>query len=97
MKTRHIAAFIGSLCLLSTLDAGAADAEHGKALHDTKCTGCHGSQMYTRPNRKIHNLQELRERVEFCDNAAKAGLDKDDRDAVILYLNRDFYKFPDLQ
>ena len=97
MKRRLIASFIGSLFLLPAFSAGAADAEHGKTLHDGKCTGCHGTRMYTRPNRKIHNLQELQARVEFCNNAAKAGFGKADRADVIDYLNRDFYKFPDIQ
>ena len=97
MKKLMVSSFIGSLLMLSAFSASATDVDHGKALHEGKCSGCHGTRMYTRPNRKIHNLQELQARVEFCNNAAKAGFSPQDQADVIQYLNRDFYKFPDIQ
>ncbi len=97
MKKLMVSSFIGTLLMLPVFTVNAADADHGKRLHDGKCSGCHGTRMYTRPNRKIHNLQELQARVEFCNNAAKAGFSPQDQADVIHYLNRDFYKFPDIQ
>ncbi len=97
MKKLMLSSFITGLLMLPAFGASAADADKGKALHEAKCSGCHGTRMYTRPNRKIHNLGELRARVEFCNNAAKAGFSPQEQRDVIHYLNRDFYKFPDIQ
>ena len=71
----------------------AADAAHGKVLHDKKCMGCHDTHQYTRPNRIIHTFEDLHARVEFCDTASSANFSLDDIDDVVAYLNQKFYKF----
>ncbi len=95
MKQRLLIALVAIFICLPA--ANAAAPKNGKALHDSKCTGCHGTRMYTRPNRKIHNLDELQARVEFCNKASKAGFSKTEKADVLQFLNTDFYKFPDIQ
>lgn len=95
MKHHLVIGLMATLLYLPT--ANAADPKNGKALHDNKCTGCHGTRMYTRPNRKIHNLDELKARVEFCNEASKAGFSTSEKADVLHFLNADFYKFPDIQ
>lgn len=82
------------LSLPLTVNAG---PENGKSLHDAKCTGCHGTRIYTRANRMIHNKSELHARIEFCNKASKAGFSTAEKSDVLQYLNQDFYKFPDIQ
>ena len=97
MKHRITIGLFLATALLQLPAASAADAENGKSLHDSKCTGCHGTRMYTRPNRKIHNLDELQARIEFCNTASKAGFSEAEKADVLQYLNAGFYKFPDIQ
>ncbi len=86
---------IAALLLLG-LQAGAAqsaDITKGQALHEKKCTSCHDTSQYTRPNRIVHSFGDLHARVEFCDSAANAGFSLDDIDDVVAYLNAHFYQF----
>ncbi len=86
-----------ALLSLSAVTSVSANPDKGKALHDSKCTGCHGTQIYTRANRMIHNMGELQARVAFCNKASKAGFNTTEKADVLQYLNRDFYKFPNIQ
>lgn len=83
---------VGLASILST-STQAADVAQGKTLHAAKCTGCHDTGQYTRPNRIIHNVEDLHARVKFCDGAANANFSASDIDDVVAYLNADFYKF----
>lgn len=71
----------------------AASAANGKALHDKKCTSCHDTRQYTRPNRIVHTLEDLHARVEFCDSVTNANFSFDELDDVVEHLNVNFYKF----
>jgi cytochrome c2 len=92
MKALTLGITLLSLALLSTATL-AADIKKGKALHDAKCFGCHDTHQYTRPNRIIHTLGDLENRVKFCDTASNAGFTPADIDDVVAYLNAKFYKF----
>lgn len=66
----------------------------GKALHDTKCLGCHDSEAYTRKERTVKSLNGLSKRVNICTKqAAKANWDKGQIDSVVEFLNTRYYKF----
>ena len=88
-----LAALLIAISSVNTSAVLAADAARGKALHDTKCMGCHDTHQYTRKNRIIHTYDDLHGRVEFCDSASNAGFTLDDIDDVVAYLNQEFYKF----
>lgn len=72
----------------------------GKALHDKACMQCHSSltagnpnSLYTRGDRQITSLSSLHKRVEYCMQAADVGWNQQQRDAVVEYLNSEFYRF----
>jgi cytochrome c2 len=71
----------------------AANIDAGRTLHEAKCTGCHDSSIYTRPNNIVHSFSSLENRVKFCDVATQAGLNEAQIDDIIAYLNDSFYKF----
>jgi cytochrome c2 len=82
-----------SFAIVLSAPTQAADVAQGEALHAAKCTGCHDTRQYTRPNRIIHSLEDLHARVKFCDGMANANFSADNIDDVVAYLNANFYQF----
>lgn len=80
------------ICLLLT---GIAVASHdkGKTLHDTGCTGCHDTSVYTRSDRIIKSAEALDKRVRMCESAGAKNWSTEQIDDVIHYLDATFYKF----
>jgi len=86
------------LLALCPLGAPAADAppgnpERGAALHAAHCTGCHGDEVYTRPDRRIRSFPALVRRVQACNRNIGAGMTPAQVHDVIAYLNRRYYRF----
>lgn len=81
------------LSAFTALPASASEAV-GKQLHDSHCQQCHDNSIYTRKNSIIHNLGELKDRVEFCESANNKNWSATQNDQVVKYLNSTFYKFP---
>ena len=71
----------------------AQNSDDGEELHMENCTGCHGSEMYTRQDRKVSSLTELETRVRFCKNNLGVTWFDDEVDDVIHYLNTEYYRF----
>ncbi len=71
----------------------AGNAATGKALHDAKCTGCHGTEVYARADRKVRSPKALIQRVALCDSNFVDGLTPQEELDVAAYLNREFYRF----
>lgn len=76
------------------------DPVKGKALHDKACISCHasmfggdGSEIYTRPDRKVKNAQQLAARIAACNANTGAGWFPEDEAHVGAYLNQQYYKF----
>ena len=77
-----------------------ADVDRGKKLHNEQCIACHaarfgnnGADIYTRDNRRIHDLKGLRQQVNRCkDNLSITWFDEDVND-VVEYLNATYYHF----
>lgn len=80
--------------LVSSVRAEALDAAAGAELHKENCTRCHGSEMYTRPNRKMHSFQSIRTQVGRCEQSLGLQWFEDDIGNVAAYLNNTHYKFP---
>jgi mono/diheme cytochrome c family protein len=70
-----------------------ADSGQGKKLHDSNCTQCHSTSVYTRPDRKVKSLAALSSQVTSCTHMAQATLTEDEQKSVVEYLNQQFYKF----
>ena len=88
---------LASLALISS----AAFAEkqdpviaQGQTLHADKCTSCHGTEVYTREDRRVNTLAALDGQVKHCMKAAaKANWSTSETDSVVEYLNTRYYKF----
>lgn len=82
-----------ALAFLTGSNVALADAEAGKILHDTHCTKCHGTEVYTRKNRVVKNPEGLKKQVSRCQLSVGANWFDEDVDNVVDYLNSSFYKF----
>lgn len=81
------------LCLSLSPFAQAQDVKNGEQLHNERCTRCHGTEVYTRGNRRIQSLDKLAAQVRFCKNQTGVMWFDDEVDDVIHYLNQTFYHF----
>ncbi len=76
------------------------DPSNGKVIHQEKCAACHigkfsgdGSEIYLRENRRIKTVEGLMAQVEFCDRQIKSGLNDDQINDLVMFLNESYYKF----
>ncbi|TJY59802.1 cytochrome c [Sinimarinibacterium sp. CAU 1509] len=70
-----------------------AAANNGQELHDTNCTSCHDTSVYTRDNRRVKDLDGLHKQVLHCEQANSLAWSEQDVDAVASFLNKNYYKF----
>ena len=70
-----------------------ADAAEGHQLLEEHCTHCHGSEYYTREDRKIGSLPKLRAQVQRCEMSLGLQWFDDQIDSVTEHLNATYYKF----
>ena len=68
------------------------DPVRGAQLHEA-CLDCHGTGLYTKPERKIKSLEALRKDVRRWGDYYAPALSEQDIDDVTAYLNQEFYKF----
>jgi hypothetical protein len=88
--------YLFTLLSLTMLLAGTevtAEPDRGETLVNQSCQRCHDNSIFTRPDSIIFSLSALEKRVRFCESMAAAGWSKKDREAVVEYLNRNFYHF----
>ncbi|TNF97921.1 MAG: cytochrome c [Gammaproteobacteria bacterium] len=86
--------WISSLLIMPCLFSPVmANIEKGKLLYEKDCQGCHGTEVFTQPDRKVKNLAQLSKRVRQCTYATEKKWFNEDVDAVVNYLNNYFYKF----
>ncbi|MCX4188549.1 hypothetical protein [Methylophaga sp. OBS4] len=88
------------LLLITGLLLSVAVSAQGQALHDAACLQCHASlsngnpyQLYQRQDRKVKTLEGLRKRVKNCAVAADVSWTNEQREAVVTYLRKNFYRF----
>jgi len=91
MKSRILVTSM--LIILPALSVEAADPAAGKALVDGNCTKCHGTEVYTRKDRKVRSYPQLQTQVRRCELALGLKWFDEDVDNVAAYLNQEFYKF----
>ncbi len=80
--------------------AYATDISRGKQLVNENCIHCHasmfggdGSAIYTRPDRRIHSLEQLNKQVHRCKNSLGVSWPEDQIADVVAYLNKTYYHF----
>jgi len=71
----------------------AADAGHGKALHDKNCTSCHDDKVYTRQDRKVTTAAGLQKQVQRCELTLGLKWFDEDIEDVAAHLNETYYHF----
>jgi cytochrome c553 len=82
------------LTLLSyPLAASAATDFDAASFHAANCTRCHGTEVYTRPDRRVTDLERLRAMVRMCDANVGTQLFDEDMETLTEYLNANFYHF----
>lgn len=81
------------LALALTFAAGFVQAEDAGALVKRDCMSCHGNEVYTRDNRMVHSLDGLRQQIGRCHMATGKNWSPDQVEAVVQYLNSQYYKF----
>ncbi len=86
-------AALASLLLPLVVHAGGDDGPSGAVLHESHCTRCHDDAVYTRDKRLVNTLEELRNRVRQCELMAEAGWFDEEVEAVVSYLNEQYYRF----
>lgn len=79
------------LCTAATLSY-AAELAAGKALTEAHCYQCHGNEVYTRADRKVHTLEGLQRQVQRCELALGLKWFDEEIANVSAYLNQEFYK-----
>ena len=91
-----------AIALLASPPALAAgDAAVGQKLVQAKgCELCHQRQplhgakaIYLRPNRKVHDLDQLRAQVSACNHGLHLELSPGEERDVVAFLDRDYYHF----
>lgn len=80
--------------MLGACDGGAVkgDAARGAELHKI-CLDCHGTELYTRPDRKVKSGDALRKELMRWGDYYNPALTEQDIDDLYAYLNTGFYKF----
>ena len=64
-----------------------------KALHESQCMSCHGTEVYTREDRRVQSMEMLQAQINQCTLATRAGWDEEQKAAVVKYLNDNYYHF----
>jgi len=74
---------------------GAGDADNGKKLFAaSECLSCHGTDVFTAPDRKVIDLKALDTQVRLCDSNLNTNWFDTEIHDVVAYLNQQYYKFP---
>ncbi len=71
----------------------AGDPVRGEKLHDS-CLGCHGTALYEPPKAKVKTLTALKKEIVRWNDRMNPKFNKQEIEDLMVYLNRDFYKFP---
>jgi mono/diheme cytochrome c family protein len=81
------------LLLLAQLPSYADDVDRGEALHQEHCQRCHQSDIYNKPDRKVEDLVQLKQRVKQCELVNDLLWFEEEVNDVTAYLNTHFYLF----
>ncbi len=73
--------------------SAAPETAKGKALADQDCVKCHGTEVYTRADRKVTSRDGLERQVRRCETALGLRWFEDDIKDVAGYLNSHYYHF----
>ncbi len=78
---------------LSSANADESVITAGKELNEKSCVACHGSELYTRPDRRVTSREKLSTQVRFCKDQLQLQWFDEEVESVAEYLNKEFYHF----
>ena len=83
------------ILLLTTVCAASSpgDSANGKRLYDANCTGCHDTSVFTRQDRVVQSLDDLKKQLASCAHMAKKEFSESETQGLLKYLNDQFYHF----
>jgi cytochrome c553 len=92
---RPLTTLIGTICLtgLALGQANAFDLAAGKAQVEENCTACHGSEVYTRKERRVTRRQGLSTQVQRCQLSLDLNWFEDEVENSAEHLNQTYYHF----
>ena len=93
MKLPYLKSTLFGLIALSASQANAFDIAAGKQQLNENCTSCHGSELYTRSDRRVTSRKGLSTQVQRCQLALNLNWFDDDVENTAEYLNNEFYHF----
>ncbi len=82
-----------TLILIFGTSVQAGEDFHAEKFHQTNCTGCHDSGVYTRDKRRVDSLPRLESQVRMCDANLGKKLFDDDIHSLTNFLNDNYYHF----
>ena len=83
---------LGLSCSLPAL-AASTEKIDPKSFLQEKCSGCHDTSVYTRKQRRVKSLPKLDAQVRMCDAQLGIKLFDEDVNALVNYLNDNYYHF----
>lgn len=86
--------FFGGLLLAQSAMAAPDPVNGQKLFAASRCLECHGTDVFTRPDRKVKSLAALESQVRKCDANLSTNWFDDEILDVVSYLNKTYYKFP---
>lgn len=92
---RLFTALMGILCLtgIAMSQANALDLQAAREQVEENCTACHGSEVYTRKDRRITSRNGLSAQVQRCQLSLNLNWFEDEVENVAEYLNKNYYHF----
>ncbi|HJV25639.1 MAG TPA: hypothetical protein VJ673_08120 [Aromatoleum sp.] len=69
------------------------DSAEGQRLHTANCTSCHDSGVYTRKDRTVRSLDELKQQLQACSHNAKKDFSPTEMQSLVKFLNDRYYHF----
>ena len=91
--TNKILIGLAGLLITSVTFAGGNAANGQKLFKASKCNQCHGTEVYTRKDRKVKTLPALEAQVRRCDSNLNTNWFDDEIIDVTAHLNKQYYKF----
>ena len=84
---------LAGLLISGSTFAGGNIANGKKLFTKSKCNQCHGTEVFTRKDRKVSSLAALETQVRRCDSNLNTNWFDDEIIDVTAYLNKQYYKF----
>jgi cytochrome c553 len=91
--TLGLAGLLISATFTTTAMAAGNEANGKKLFTGSKCNQCHGTEVFTRKDRKVTDLAKLEAQVRRCDSNLNTNWFDDEIIDVTAHLNKQYYKF----